>query len=275
MLTGEGGRVALKGERNAVTPTRKEAPSIPGSTSARPRGSHATHPLTSVPRPAKKAASPEERFSRELAGKDLLLRELGHRVKNSLAVIASLADIESMAIVDPTAASSVERLKNRVAATALLYDKLETAQAGGMVPIHEYITDLVNLLVESLSASPEAIRVELRLEPLFLDPRQAGAIGLIVNEAVTNSFKYGLGRGRGGVLRTELLAGRRGKWRLVIADDGPGLPPGFSIERDGDFGFCLIKAEAEELKGTLLLGKGPGARISVEFPVTVGTTTRS
>ncbi len=204
-----------------------------------------------------------------LAEKDLLLRELGHRVRNSLTVIASLANIESIDVKDKKAAASIERLKGRIEATALLYDRLETSQALGRLRVDSYIEELVVLLVASLAPSPESVALSLSLSPLTMGYKKAGAIGLIVNEAVTNAFKYGMDRKKGGRLFVKLGPTRRGERHLVIEDQGPGFPKGFDPQRDGDFGLALMAGEARDLGGSFSIGKaeGQGARIEVVFPV--------
>jgi two-component sensor histidine kinase len=201
---------------------------------------------------------------RELETKDLLLRELGHRVRNSLSIIVSLASIEADGITDKAAAAGIERLASRVTATALLYDKLESQT--GKVPMDEYIGDLVDLLVKSLAAAPEGINLELSLLPVTLGAKEAASVGLVVNEAVTNAFKYGLMARQGGRLRVELAQPRRGQLRLSIEDDGPGFPVGFDIGKNGDFGFTLMEAEADSLGGKLSFGPGPGAAVIMDFP---------
>lgn len=197
---------------------------------------------------------------------DILLRELIHRIKNSLAIISSIANIEAQSIKDPEARESVLRLQSRVAATALLYDRLSTGAGGGTVRLDTYLGNLAELLVESLAIDPSMVELELDLEALAVSPKIAGALGLLVNEAITNSFKYGLATGRGR-LRLSCRSIGRGQCRLLVSDDGPGFPPSTMAGEGRDFGFTLMALEAEELGGRLELEPGPGAAIGLSFPL--------
>lgn len=205
---------------------------------------------------------------RHIAETTLHLKELGHRVRNSLTVIASLACMESEGIEDAVAAASIERLKNRVAATALLYDRLDLEAGSSSIRVDQYLEEIVKLVVDSLSLAPGSVELRMELSPLRLGPKQAGALGLITNEAVTNAFKYGILAGGGRTLRVVLgPLGRRFR-RLLVEDDGPGFPGGFDPKTHGDFGLELMVAEAEGLGGALTATNGrPGARIEVVFPV--------
>lgn len=198
---------------------------------------------------------------------DLLLRELVHRVKNSLTIISSIANLEAQSIQDPAAQESVQRLRSRVTATALLYDRLSVGSGRDTIRLNAYLGDLGTLLVESLALEPSRIHLELDVEALSLSPKIAGALGLIVNEAITNSFKYGLKEADEGRITVSCRRQGRGRCRLLVSDNGPGFPPGILAGEGLDFGFTLMALEAEELGGRLELVPGPGAAISVAFPL--------
>lgn len=99
----------------------------------------------------------------------------------------------------------------------------------------------------------------------------AGALGLIVNEAITNSFKYGLKSADPGRLSLSCRRQARGRCRLVVSDNGPGFPPDILSGQGRDFGFTLMALEAEELGGKLEIEAGPGAAIAVSFPLPANT----
>jgi two-component sensor histidine kinase len=197
----------------------------------------------------------------ELAAKDILLKELGHRVKNSFAIIASLASLEASRASAFGCAGALDRIRGSVDAMALLYDRLGAEGAGGEIDAADYLGEIYGLMAGAIAPA----ELELDLEPLFLDRRRATALGLAANEATTNAIKYAFSGGRGGTLRVELR--RDGdRARFAVEDDGPGFPPGFDAERDGDFGLDLLALEAGELGGTLRLNGGPGARVEIDFP---------
>ncbi len=198
---------------------------------------------------------------------DFLLRELVHRVKNSLTIISSIASLEAQSILDPAAKEIVRRLQSRVSATALLYDRLSLGSGRDTIRLDSYLGDLASLLVESLALEPSRILLELDVEALSVSPKLAGALGLIVNEAITNSFKYGLQEAGGGRITVSCRRQGRGRCRLQVSDNGPGFPPAILAGDGRDFGFTLMALEAEEVGGKLELEPGPGAAISVSFPL--------
>jgi PAS domain S-box-containing protein len=205
-----------------------------------------------------------------LAEKELLLRELGHRVKNSLAVIASLVSIESGRIEEgESAKEGFERLQSRIEATSLLYDKLSESRTLTEVDAADYLGDLATIAKQNLA--PEGARMELRLDHLALDAKRAIALGLAANEAITNAYKYAFAGGRAGIILIELSV-TESQARFAVSDDGPGFKEGFDPAADGDFGFRLIALEAAELRGKLEIGpglggpSGPGARLEIVFP---------
>lgn len=101
---------------------------------------------------------------------DLLLRELIHRIKNSLTIISSIANLESQAITDPGAQEIIQRLRNRVTATALLYDLLAKGGEPGSIQLGAYLGDLAELLIDSLAAEPSRLKLDLDVETLAVSP---------------------------------------------------------------------------------------------------------
>jgi two-component sensor histidine kinase len=205
----------------------------------------------------------------EAARNETLIRELSHRVKNSLAMISSLAEIELGAVEDECARESMKRLQGRIHATSLLYDKLSRTPGAMSIDMAEYLSDLAALVAENFSSDDRRIAFELELANLSLDPARAAALGLAANEAMTNSFKYAFSGGAsGGRLRIRLSASK-GIALFAVEDDGPGFPELFDPARDGDIGFALMSDKARELGGRLSTGRGAGgrgARIQISFP---------
>ncbi len=204
----------------------------------------------------------------ELALREARLKELSHRVKNSFAILASLASLEAS---KPQAgcAESFNRLRGSVEAMALLYDRLAVSGPEELVDAASYLGEIYCLLAGSV----EGVELELELEPLSLDPRRATALGLAANEMGTNAIKYAFADRRKGRLRVTLRR-EGGEISLAVEDDGPGFPRGFDPQRDGGFGLEFLALEARELGGELRLGSSRGsrrgrprgARIELAFP---------
>jgi len=199
--------------------------------------------------------------------KEMLLKELSHRVKNSLAIIASLISLEADRLGDPSCAacrSGMERLQTRIQTIGLIYEKLTARGGASQIDAAEYLRDLIGLLSENLASPEGALRVEVSTDHVELDAKRAVALGLIANEAVTNAFKHGLKGGEGSL---EVgLHEEAGRIRLVIQDSGPGFPAGFDPETQGSLGMDLLRMETSELRGACRLVNKPGARVEIEFP---------
>jgi PAS domain S-box-containing protein len=205
----------------------------------------------------------------EEAERDRIVRELSHRVKNSLALIGSLANVESGAIKDAAAKDILERMQGRLHATSLLYDKLARAPGTDSIDVAEYLASLAALIAANFSDGSGRVRIELALSRLELEPGRAAALGLAANEAMTNSFKYAFAGTAEGRLRVE-LSSSKGRAIFAIEDDGPGFPSGFDPSKDGDLGYALMADKARELGGRLAAGggsSGRGARVQIDFPV--------
>ena len=203
------------------------------------------------------------------AEKDRVLREINHRMKNSLAVISSLVSLERDSVIDEAAREGLERLHGRIHATGLLYDKLARAQEPESIDAAEYIADLAALVDENFSTAEKRVRLELALSKIELDSERAAALGLVANEAMTNSYKYAFAGARRGLLKVELAVSGK-KAIFAVEDDGPGFPAGFDPLRDGDIGFALMADKARELGGLLSTRSGEGgrgARVEIAFPL--------
>lgn len=197
--------------------------------------------------------------------KVLLLKELNHRVKNSLATVVSLIRLEEELCPGPEGEAARSRLEGRVRSMGELYNQLVLSSSIAEVELSPYLRRLVENLAEGMGAAARGIRVEAEIEELRVDSKRALSLGLIVNELLTDSLKYGFPEGREGRAGVAL---RRAGERLIleIADDGVGLPPGFQPGKTTGLGLRLVQALVRELRGELCLGPGPGASFRLDLP---------
>lgn len=196
-------------------------------------------------------------ITKALDEKEVLLKEIHHRVKNNLQVISSLLSLQSRQLESPQAREAILSGRNRVKSMALIHQKLYQDEDLVAVDAVEYIEKLTNSLVNSYRISNEKIEIKTCVDPLKLDVDTIIPIGLILNELISNSLKYAFKDVEGGVLEIYLQK-QENAIRLKVADNGQGLPETFSVENPKSLGYRLIKAFAEKLKATLTVGHSPG-----------------
>jgi PAS domain S-box-containing protein len=199
-----------------------------------------------------------------LKEKEILFKEVHHRVKNNMQVISSLLRLESHRIDHPTTKAVLTDMQNRIHAMALLHEALYRSENVDRVDLASYLKAIGNRLCTSLHIG-SAIKFQLDVSPFDLSLDQAIPCGLIVNELVSNSLKHAFVGGQGGHVRIQLQVGADEQLRLGISDDGVGLPADFDIRGSARLGLHLVADLTQQLKGTLEVGPGPGARFLVTF----------
>lgn len=210
----------------------------------------------------------EDRLRGSLAEKELLLREIHHRVKNNLQIISSLLDLQSDRIEDPVARSLYADSQARIRSMALIHQQLYGADALDRIDFGAYLEQLAASLFHFGGSGNATIRVEAAPARLGID--QALTCGLIVNELVINALKHAFPDHRAGVIRLEFASGD-GRHLLRVADDGVGLPPGAWDPDRGSLGTSLVTALVEQLSGSLQVVGAPGATFTITFPATEAT----
>lgn len=202
-----------------------------------------------------------------LADRDVALREIHHRVKNNLQLVASLLSLQFGDVDDPEIRQRVRDSQSTVRAIALVHERLYQSQALTAVRLDEYLGSLTRSLLVSLLGE---FNVELRshLEAVEVDIDRALKIGLVVNELITNAVKHGAGHGRHpGWVEVELRADGGG-FVLAVTDSGPGLPLA-PTGRTG-FGLGLVQDLAAQCGATVARAQDPHTRIELRFSRTEG-----
>lgn len=206
-------------------------------------------------------------IEKSLVEKDVLLQEVHHRVKNNLQVMTSLLEMQAAQIVDVAAKEAILASKGRVQAMTLIHQKLHQQDDLAQLSFSEYLQQLVDGLREIY---PQGHRVEVGY---FLEDCQfaidvAVPLGLIVNELITNAFKYAFVGRDHGRLRLSLRKFGRNRYQMEVEDDGPGMPPDVDWERGGTLGLQLVGGLSRQLKGHIAVERSEewgGTKVIVTF----------
>lgn len=199
-----------------------------------------------------------------LTEKEWMLKEVHHRVKNNLQIITSLLNSQSAYLKDEAAQSAIRESQNRVHAMALIHQKLYQSEQLSVIPMADYIPEIVTYLVQAFNRE-DTVETHLTIEPVNLDITLTVPLGLILNEAITNSLKYGLPAGQRGRLDVTLRAVAPQTYQLLIHDDGVGLPPSFDPTRSRTMGLGLIRGLSKQIRGDLRITQHPGVQLSLTF----------
>ncbi len=208
----------------------------------------------------------QKELSSALAAKELLLKELHHRVKNNLQVISSLLTMQAECVQDAAAVRALQDSQERVQCMALIHERLNRDSVPDRLDFREYVETLTRDLFYSYGVDTERINLRFDVEPLSLGLNQAIPCGLILNELLTNSLKYAFPNGRRGEIVVKLTSGKDQLVTLTVADDGVGLPPGFNWKESQSLGLRIMSILARQLDGTVESQPGPGARFTLTFP---------
>lgn len=206
----------------------------------------------------------EKALAGALAAKEVLLREVHHRVKNNLQIISSLLNMQAETLPE-SLQSILEVGQRRVRSMALVHEQLYSVGQPDHLDFAEYAAALANDLMASQSADCRGIRLRTELESVMLPADQAVPCGLILNELLTNSLKYAYPNGRAGEIVVG-LSRSESRVTLRVADDGIGLPPGFDWEQAQSLGLRIVHILTAQLNGTMRYKPGQGARFTLTFP---------
>ncbi len=210
----------------------------------------------------------EAQLKASLEEKELLLKEVHHRVKNNLQVVSSLFSLQTQYIDDPKVLEVLIESQNRINAMALIHEKLYQSTSLAQVDFQEYIHNLTQSLFASYHTKAQRVRLHLQVEPLPISLDTAIRCGLIINELVSNALKHAFREDCPGELRLAFVAQPAGKICLVVEDNGVGIATNFDIEQTNSLGLRLVKILTRKLKGELTVTRTQGTRFQIIFPYT-------
>ncbi|MGO8677866.1 MAG: PAS domain S-box protein [Limisphaerales bacterium] len=194
-----------------------------------------------------------------------LLKEVHHRVKNNLQVVASLLNLQTRRILNPVALTALRNTQDRIRSMALLHETLYREGNAARVNCAVYLGHLCSHLSHAFSPQTDRIRLDRRIATIDLDLDEAIPCGLIVNELISNAYKHAFPDERAGLITVETRAESDDRLVLSVADDGVGLPAGSDAGRADSMGMELVRGLAAQLDAALEIKSPPGTRVQVVF----------
>ena len=208
-----------------------------------------------------------DQISVALAEKDLLLREIHHRVKNNLQVISSLLKLQSQHLSDQEALDALTEGRNRVQSMALIHQNLYQQEQLTAIEASTYVQKLVDALFRSYNTQAGKVQIKYEINPLLLDVDTAIPIGLILNELISNALKHAFNAPKPGLLQIRLLQDGPDALRLAVQDNGPGIDPAlFEPDKPStSFGLRLVRLLADKLEANISIRNDHGACIELNI----------
>ncbi|MDQ7827328.1 MAG: histidine kinase dimerization/phosphoacceptor domain -containing protein [Candidatus Eremiobacteraeota bacterium] len=206
----------------------------------------------------------EEELRGALEERSVLMRELQHRVKNTLVMLTSLVSLEMAQTVDHAANDALRKLQSRILTISNLYGMLYAEGYTADIHLGRYLGKISRSLMREHFDGSRHIELKLSLGEIVLDGKDASCLGLIVNELITNALRHGFPEGRKGTVQVSLREDN-GFIILEVADDGKGLPGGFNLARAGGLGLELVTGLAGQLGGEVSWEGGTTTMFTVRF----------
>jgi len=204
-------------------------------------------------------------LEQSLGEKEILLKEIHHRVKNNLSVISSLLEMQSSRINDETARAAIAVSQNRIASIALIHQRLYQQENLAAIELGGFLQDL-SKQVSSICKNPQTqIKIEIDVPETLVDIDTAVPLGLILNELLTNSYKYAFNENNNGQITIDLQQRSPGAFLLTYADNGPGISNEINIKKSASLGLRLIHRLSKQIGGSATYQYRNGSTFIINF----------
>jgi len=205
----------------------------------------------------------EEKNRALLAEKELILKEVNHRVKNNMSSMKGLLRLQADQTDDAATAAALEDAATRMESMEILYNQLYQNTSFSELSVKAYLSPLVDAVVANYPQG-SSVAVEKHIEDIMLDAKRLQPLGVIVNELLTNTMKYAFADKRTGII-TVSAALSEGRIIITLQDNGIGIPESITFENSTGFGLMLVQALAAQLKGSIRIERTGGTRVVLEF----------
>jgi two-component sensor histidine kinase len=200
-----------------------------------------------------------------LQEKEILLKEIHHRVKNNLQVISSLLSLQAGKLQDPRLVAQYQDSQNRIRSMALIHEQLYRSDDLAQIDFGAYLRELSYSLLQTYRKPTQDVRINIETDVVMLDIETAIPCGLLVNELASNALKHAFPDDREGVIDIEMRQPTPGHFQLTVRDNGIGFPVDLNFRKTKSLGLELVTSLARQLGGDVELQNGTGAAITLSF----------
>lgn len=200
-----------------------------------------------------------------LEEKEILIKEIHHRVKNNMAVVSGLLELQSWQMKEGTARAAIENSRLRIKTMSAIHEKLYSSKNFADINIQEFVADLVSNIEKSLKAGDKKITVEQNVKIEKLDVNRAIPCGLLLNELISNAFEHAFNQRTNGVIQVEFKE-NLDHYHMIVKDDGIGISKDIMEKTRSSLGLTLIKSLTEQIYGKLSIVNEKGTTVQIIFP---------
>lgn len=208
----------------------------------------------------------EKKLRNSLREKDVLLKEVHHRVKNNMQVISSILNLQTAYVEDEGVLDILRESQNRIKSMAIIHEKLYRTKDFSLIKFSEYVQHLSQNLVDTYELSSVDVKLNYNLDEVFLNIDSAIPCGLIINELISNSLKYAFVNKSNGVIFIDLHQNSN-EVTLRIGDNGIGFPNEIDYKNTDSLGLQLVNTLVEQLEGSIALDNSRGATFTIKFKI--------
>jgi two-component sensor histidine kinase len=206
----------------------------------------------------------QTQIKKSLQVKDMLLKEIHHRVKNNLMVISSLLNLQSRCIKDEASKSIFKDSQNRARSMAMIHELLYQSSDLKSINFGNYINKLTNELCSVYITDPNKIKLNMDIGDIMLDINTAIPLGLIVNELVSNSMKHAFPNNKQGKIDIKFNLDN-GNYSMIVSDNGVGFPQDYNIENSDSLGLKIVNSLTEQIDGEIKIEISNGSKFILNF----------
>lgn len=208
----------------------------------------------------------ESRLKKTIAEKDILMKEIHHRVKNNFMTVSSLLYLQADHVNDPKVTEVFLECQNRIQSMALIHEKLYQSETLSEVDMLSYIQRLISYIQSSYINSVANISIDLDIDPVIkFGTQKAISTGLIINELLSNIFKYAFPSKQDGYIQIRLNK-NSDSFNLIVKDDGIGFPEEYNLASSNSLGLKLVRVMAQQMHGDFTIKNSAGTEFLINFP---------
>lgn len=221
--------------------------------------------ILAVIRDVTKRKEAEDQIKRSLKEKEVLLREIHHRVKNNLQVMSSLMRLQSRHVRDTGYQAIFKESENRLRSMALVHEKLYQSETLAKLPVGNYISGVLDQVARTYGVVGSRVKLKTEIENIDIGVDTAIPLGFIVTELYSNCLKHAFPDTRRGSVRVVLRSAEAGRLELIVSDDGVGLPENMPTDGESSLGLKLVRIFTQQIRGTMTVDGKDGAEFRIVF----------